>query len=222
MKRYLSFGGGVNSTALMLYLTDQKIDFETVFIDHGTDYPHTYEYVKYLQSQGFSITIIKPNVQGFSNLYEYCKAKKFIPSLQKRWCTYRFKLKPIWQYVKRPCTIYVGISIDENQRIRQDPYYKVPKSITIEYPLINAQLSREDCIKIIKSHNLKVPQKSGCFICPAQSPRQILRLYVEYPELFKKVMELEKVRGHTLKDRPFSSFVPLGTPPLLHWGDSNA
>jgi len=47
MKKYLSHGMGVNSTALMLLLEDEGIEFESVFIDHGGDYPETYEYVNY-------------------------------------------------------------------------------------------------------------------------------------------------------------------------------
>jgi hypothetical protein len=33
VKQYLSFGGGVNSTALLLLLTDQGLEFETVFVN---------------------------------------------------------------------------------------------------------------------------------------------------------------------------------------------
>jgi 3'-phosphoadenosine 5'-phosphosulfate sulfotransferase (PAPS reductase)/FAD synthetase len=58
---YLSFGAGVNSTALMLYLLDRGVDFEAVFVNHGTDYPETYEYVQYLKDNGYRITVIKPN-----------------------------------------------------------------------------------------------------------------------------------------------------------------
>lgn len=37
MKNYLSFGGGVNSTALYLLMQEMEIDFEAVYIDHGAD-----------------------------------------------------------------------------------------------------------------------------------------------------------------------------------------
>jgi len=39
MKNYLSHGMGVNSTALMLLLADEGIEFESVFVYHGGDYP---------------------------------------------------------------------------------------------------------------------------------------------------------------------------------------
>jgi 3'-phosphoadenosine 5'-phosphosulfate sulfotransferase (PAPS reductase)/FAD synthetase len=218
MKNYLSFGAGVNSTALMLYLLDKGVGFESVFVNHGTDYPETYEYVQYLKDNGYRITVIKPNFEGFDNLYEYCRARKFLPSLQKRWCTYRFKLKPIRDYVERPCTMFIGISFDEKDRAKpKEHYYKKSNSIRVEYPLIDAQITREDCKKIILSHGLKVPPKSGCWICPAQTHRQIIQLYVHHPDLFQKVVDLEKIRGnrHTLKEKPFTYYVPWKTLPLL-------
>ena len=49
MKNYLSFGGGVNSVAMMLLLLDQKQEFESIFVDHGTDWPETYEYFDMFQ-----------------------------------------------------------------------------------------------------------------------------------------------------------------------------
>jgi len=39
MKKYLSYGGGVDSTAMMLMLLDQGEEFEAIFVDHETDYP---------------------------------------------------------------------------------------------------------------------------------------------------------------------------------------
>jgi len=41
MRKYLSHGVGVNSTALMLLLEDEGVEFESVFVDHGGDYPET-------------------------------------------------------------------------------------------------------------------------------------------------------------------------------------
>tara|TARA_Y100000310_G_C20413341_1_gene683116 strand:+ start:575 stop:817 length:243 start_codon:yes stop_codon:yes gene_type:complete len=59
MNKYLSYGGGVNSTAMMILLNEKKIEFESVFVDHGADYPETYKYVDLLKEKGFPITIIK-------------------------------------------------------------------------------------------------------------------------------------------------------------------
>ncbi|RLC23031.1 MAG: hypothetical protein DRH93_08360 [Deltaproteobacteria bacterium] len=61
MKNYLSFGGGVNSVAMMLLLLDQKAEFEAIFVDHETDWPETYEYFdmfqKWLKDHGLPVPI---------------------------------------------------------------------------------------------------------------------------------------------------------------------
>ena len=219
MKKYLSFGAGVNSTALLLLLKDRGEDFETIFVNHGTDLPETYEYVEYLRSKGFEITEIKPNFQGYWNLYEYCKDHKFLPSIYLRWCTYRFKLLPIWKYVKKPCIMYVGISYDERHRVIVKYRQREAKGIIPKYPLVEMRLTRLDCIRIIKKHGLKVPIKSGCWICPFQSKKQLLWLYLNHRDLYEKLKELEKIRGnkHTLKELPIDRLVPEGIKPLTVW-----
>ena len=99
MKVYLSHGGGVNSWALYLYLMEQGdkpgVDFEAVFVDHGTDWPETYEYMQMMIGRGYPVTVIKPNVGGFSNLYDYCLKYAMIPRRNLRWCTEKFKIGTI-------------------------------------------------------------------------------------------------------------------------------
>jgi 3'-phosphoadenosine 5'-phosphosulfate sulfotransferase (PAPS reductase)/FAD synthetase len=216
MKEYISFGAGVGSTALMLHLLDQKKDLEILFVDHETDLPETYEYVDYLKTKGYPITIIKPNYEGFSSLYEYCKFRKFLPSIYLRWCTYRFKLQPLWKSVEKPCIMNIGISFDERQRAFSEYKGKQGKGIKIKYPLIERLLTRRDCLRIIQDHNLKIPLKSGCWICPYQSPRQLIWLYNNHRDLFNKIVELEKIRGnkHSLKPKPIHYYVPWKTVPL--------
>ena len=37
MKTYLSYGGGVNSTAMLLMLHKEGWEFESIYVDHGCD-----------------------------------------------------------------------------------------------------------------------------------------------------------------------------------------
>jgi len=213
MKEYLSFGAGVNSTALYLLLEQMNVKFEAIFVNHETDYPETYEYIDYLRDQGFEITEIKPNYEGYSSLYEYCKFRKFLPSIYLRWCTSRFKLKPIWKFVERPCVMHIGISAEEKHRI----LCKQPKAITGKWLLVEEGITRRECVRMIKDAGLKVPRKSGCWICPFQGKKQLRRLHREHPDLFDKLIELEKIRGnrHTLKEHPIQYYVAYNTPPLI-------
>ena len=222
--RYLSFGAGVNSTALLLLLKDEGYEFETVFADTGVEWPETYEYIEYLRSKGFEIKVIKPTVEGrFNSLYDYCLHYKILPSIHWRWCTYKFKLRPLWKYFKKPCVVYIGISYDERHRALPNGKYfskreaNLVRRIKVKYPLIEWRLTRRDCARIIKEHGLKLPSKSGCWICPFQTKKQLLRLQTLHPELFKKLIELEKATGKTLLLEPLEKRIPIGIKPLTHW-----
>ncbi len=197
MKVYLSHGLGVNSTALMLFLQEIGIEFESVFVDTGAEMPETYEYLDYLRSEGYDVTVIKPNVEGFSSLVEYCKHYKIIPAQFMRWCTHKFKILPILNYYKKPCIQFVAIDYGERHRI----YKKPIKGVITAYPLVEHIITRQECIKIIKKHGLKVPERSSCFICPFLSKAELKRLQVRHPELYelrKKLAEEASMRRGSL------------------------
>ncbi|MCK4793774.1 MAG: hypothetical protein KAV87_59145, partial [Desulfobacteraceae bacterium] len=71
MKNYLSMGFGWNSVAYYIMLqnmgwTAGKPDgdkcFEAVFVNHGSDWPETYEYADYFIATGRPVTILTPQV----------------------------------------------------------------------------------------------------------------------------------------------------------------
>jgi len=76
MKNYLSMGFGVNSVALYLLMQDLGMEFEAVFVNHGGDWPETYEYADYFIGTGRPVTVLKPKVRAksgreFEDLVEY-------------------------------------------------------------------------------------------------------------------------------------------------------
>ena len=193
MKTYLSFGGGVNSVAMLLLCLDQRIDFEAIFVNHGTDWPETYEYLAmfqdWLKKNGHKpVTVLKPDVQGFSNLYNYYFSRKKCPSMMKRDCTDKFKIRPIYKYIEKPCFMLLGIDSGESHRARLNS----KKGVENRFPLIEEEIDREECKRIIRAHELPVPMKSGCYMCPFQRVAQWKVLRRNHPELFCKVQNLEK------------------------------
>jgi len=202
MKKYLSFGGGVNSVAMMLLMIDQREDFEAIFVDHGTDWPETYEYLEvfqsWLENNGHQkITVLKPDVEGYDTLYDYLWHYKMVPSSRMRFCTDKFKVRVVQNYVETPCFMYIGIDFGELKRA------KISTTANIEnrYPLIEHEIDRNACKEIIISHGLDVPIKSGCFICPFQRVSQWKELRMLKPDLFCKAEQLENRSSQYRIDR---------------------
>jgi len=197
VKNYLSFGGGVNSVAMMLMLLDQGVEFEAVFVNHGTDWPETYEYVDMLQGwlkdNGHKqITVLKPRVRTidgrvFENLYDYYAYKKVFPMTMSRACTSRFKIRPIYKYVKIPCFMMIGFAKEEERRVSINH----ERGVENRYPLIENEIDRHGCKEIIKKNQLPIPMKSGCYICPFQPAYGFKQLRHKHPDLFCKATQLE-------------------------------
>jgi 3'-phosphoadenosine 5'-phosphosulfate sulfotransferase (PAPS reductase)/FAD synthetase len=172
---------------------DPDKGFEAVFVDHGTDWPETYEYVEMFKKQ-YPLTVLKPHRHiikpfeaDFDNLYDYSYANKFFPSRVTRWCTADFKSNTLNKYQKKPCFVFIGFDYGEKHRATIS--YKNGEER--RWPLIEAEIDREGCKQIIKNHGLPVPMKSGCYICPFQRVGQLRELRRKHPELFCKLEQLE-------------------------------
>lgn len=188
MKKYLSYGGGVNSTAMILLLTDEGWEFESIYVDHGCDWPETREYVRMMrESWGYPITVLTPNVEGCTTLEQYLKKRNMIPSRVLRFCTDKFKVRVINSYVQKPCFSLIGFSTDEEDRAKMT----LEKGIENRFPLLEYGVDRNGCEKIIKDHHLPVPIKSGCWFCPFQRIGQWKKLRRLHPDLFCRAKTLE-------------------------------
>jgi hypothetical protein len=221
-KKYLSYGGGVNSTALMILLRNKGVEFESVFEDHGGDYPETYAYVEMLQSKGYPITVIEAKVEGL-NLYDYCLKYGILPSRQMRWCTDKFKIRHALSYYERPCIVYLGFDYDEIGRAKPSR----DSGIENVFPLIDEGIDREGCKKIILKAGLPVPKKSGCYFCPFAKVKEFKILRDEYPDLWCKAKHMEQravdrriSQGKSpfyLRDKPLDRVVNEGQDDLFGW-----
>lgn len=193
MKKYLSLGGGVNSTAMLLLLLDEGEEFEVVFCDPGSEFPETYDNIERLK-QLHPITVLPGKVNGLY-LYDYCLRHQIIPLRFARWCSDKFKVRIIHKYVETPCVIWVGIDAGESHRVR----YANKLGIENQYPLVERNIDRVRCKEIIEEHGLPVPPKSGCYFCPFQRKGEFRRLRIDYPELFCKARIMEQVTNDRLR-----------------------
>jgi len=184
MNFYLSYGAGIGSEALRLWLIDHGWKHEAVYVDHGGDWPETGEYVRAV----LNLTIIKPKVWGYCDLPQYIFDTAMVPVFNQRWCTVNWKLEPLWEYFKKPAIVYIGYTIDEAHRItKRSP----PEGITNHYPLVCAAMTRKAAIRFIRKHQRPVPRRSTCWFCPFQD-KQMVELRQRHPDLYDLAKDIER------------------------------
>lgn len=226
MLRSISYGGGVQSTALLVLACTGRIDADLAIFanvgDHAEN-PATLAYVRdhaapYAEANG--LELVERNRGGANpDLYDRLTrpGSRFlgIPVRMssgapgRRSCTHDYKMVVIGRELKArgataasPAAVLIGISTDEATRAnkrRAEPYER------IEYPLLDLGLSRVDCGRIITAAGLPIPPKSACWFCPFHSRAAWLNMRTDDPAMFDRAAELEAHLNRTLasigKDR---------------------
>jgi len=203
MRSVISYGGGIQSTALVVLAMRERwaID-EIVHVDLvDAESPATREYVCYFRGwlrreHGRDITIIECDLYGdmlarpgFTPVPWRGKYERFILSRQ---CTRQYKVAPLQRYLygRYPgerIGLMLGISVDEYHRMRDSSAARIDHV----YPLVDARLTRWQCRDIIERAGLAVPSKSSCWFCPYRSVRSQLALVQRYPRLREMAQVLQ-------------------------------
>jgi hypothetical protein len=208
----VAFGGGVDSTAMILGLIEHQRPIDLIlFADTGGERPHTYEHIKtfsqWLVDKGYPpITIVERVRRDGSRetLEQECHRRNNLPSIAYGFksCSQKHKIAPQDKFLNswkptQDCwkqglkaVKYIGYDAGESRRAdnaakRDDPKY------TYQYPLIEWGWEREDCLEAIEKAGLKSPGKSACFFCPSSKKHEIIELHKTYPELLDRALAIE-------------------------------
>lgn len=213
--RTISYGGGVQSTALLVLAAQGVIDFKiALFSNVGDDseHPATLDYVRNIAMPWAAERGIE--VHELDRIKRTGETETLMQRLTKpgsrslpipirmsngapgnRSCTADFKIKVIGKWLKQhgankdnPATVAIGISTDEFHRAstkRVEPYERPV------YPLLDLGIDRSRCQTIIADAGLPVPPKSSCFFCPFHRPQMWAEMRRDEPELFDKSADLE-------------------------------
>lgn len=212
--RVVSFGGGVQSTALLVLAAQNRIDFRTfLFANVGTDseHPATLRYIEeharpYATKHHLELMELHRKRNGKPDtLRDGIRRGVSIPARRSkdgppmiRSCTRDYKIKVVAAEIRRrggsktnPGIVALGISTDEIERARTigvDPRNPI-QSIT--YPLLDLGLRRTDCKSIIATAGLPIPPASSCYFCPFHDREAWRKLKRETPHLFAQATTLE-------------------------------
>jgi 3'-phosphoadenosine 5'-phosphosulfate sulfotransferase (PAPS reductase)/FAD synthetase len=204
MKRFIAFSGGVESTAMCLLYGKGAT---AVFTDTGSEHTEMYKRIDKVEKvlteihkDDFKLIRIRASVtakgEKVSTLTDYVSQMQFFPSGADRFCTSRFKIAPLDNFLKSEgeCELLIGLNADETDR---EGNHGLVSHVNYRYPLQEDGFTRQDCVNILDKYGLKPDfpaymRRGGCIFCPFKSKKEYAAMVHLAPEEIDLVRVLEE------------------------------
>lgn len=216
----ISLGAGVQSSAMSLMAAAGEITpmpSAAIFADTQAEPASVYNWLNWLETQlpfpvirvsrgslteqALKIRTTKDGRKfSSSDIPMYCRnADGSQGKIRNRACTADFKIHPILKKarelgnVPRGCKTvrviqWIGISLDEISRMKPSR----DKWAQSRWPLIELELSRNDCLRWMESKGYPPPPRSACVYCPYHSNSEWRRLRDQEPKEFARAVQFER------------------------------
>jgi hypothetical protein len=180
-KVVLSYGGGVQSTAIACLIVTGKLprpDY-IVIADTGREAETTWDYLDKHAAPRLAAVGLTVELAGHDlatvDLYS-SGGSILIPAYTKHsdgkigrlptYCSVEWKRRVMHRWMRqagiKQAEVWLGISVDEAHRMKDSPV----KWVTHRYPLIDAWMKRADCLALLEANGWPPPPRSSCWMCP--------------------------------------------------------
>lgn len=238
--RILSLGAGVQSSTLALMIARGEIPSidAAVFADTGAEPEGIYTWLDWLETQvpfpvhrvmfkDGLLENIKASILGgrFAGAPFYTEsATGGREGRLRRQCTREFKIDPITQAVRKLLGVGKGVRVPKGVKVIQLIGISTDEALRMkpsrhawcehQWPLIEREMSRADCLAWMSRHGYPTPQKSACTFCPMHNDALWADMKANDPKSFAQAVEVDEmirggVRGTTQKLFVHRSMQPL-------------
>jgi len=219
----LSLGAGVQSSTLALMAVHGEITpmpVAAIFADTQCEPAAVYTWLDWLEKQlpfpvyrvtagSLKDAMLKVRRSKKSGLtYEKHSIPAYIAhptrgnGILGRHCTLDFKITPIVrylrQYKKRGVSQWIGISLDECDRMKPNR----EKWISNRWPLIEKNMTRQDCLDWMKAHKYPMPPRSACTFCPYHNDYEWNKMKTEDSASWQEALDTERLLQETIQQIP--------------------
>lgn len=203
-----SSGGGVQSTAIAVLIEAgvlEKPDYG-IMIDCGYEKTATLDYMHNVtipRMEKIGVPFLMLNTldytnnnltdgNGHVNIPAFRLKPNGIISKLHTHCNSTWKVRVTRLWAKQQGIKYmenwIGISTDEARRTKESPL----KWITLRYPLMELDMSREGCVYAIANAGWPLPPRSSCVFCPQQDAAA-WKAVRSTPEDWQRVLKAEQI-----------------------------
>ncbi len=210
----VSLSGGKDSSCLLILMIEKGLPIDSVlYADTSMEFPEMEAHIAKLddflfRERGIHITTLR-HPHGFEWLmFDEPKQKPSClenrarlgippygngwPGIKVRWCTGQLKTHLLTKEVNRlksekSALHFVGIAADEAQRCKKE-----------QYPLVEWGITEAEALKICYDHGFdwsglyEIYHRVSCWCCPLQRVGELRNLRHHHPELWARLLDLDK------------------------------
>jgi len=210
IKNIISFSGGKDSTALILWAFENLKEFEVIFCDTGWENKITYDYIQHINETLLRDKLIVLKSSKYEGFADMSIKRKRVPSSKVRFCTIELKLNPVVEYIQDKLNgfevhLYNGIRADESasrSKMKTKEFDGDHFGTWIHRPLLN--YSSEEIFNLHKKYNIEPNplyklgfSRVGCMPCVMARLNEVKRMAKLFPEDIQKIRDLEGELGTT-------------------------
>jgi 3'-phosphoadenosine 5'-phosphosulfate sulfotransferase (PAPS reductase)/FAD synthetase len=226
----VSYSGGKDSTYMLLRMIELGMPIDAVlYADTGMEFPEMYDHLQKVdeflfRERGFHMTTLR-HPKGFEYMmFEEPKTKTSCvenrkrlgipligngwPGVKVRWCTGQLKAHLLEKEVNRlkqekQAVHFVGIAADEAWRCK-DAHYPLVEWGTTEAEALRGCYERGFTFGGLYD----IYRRCSCWCCPFQRIEELRNLRCFHPELWKKLMEMDRRAIAQFGNTPLGTFKP--------------
>jgi len=202
--KYVSWvSGGLTSAVATKIAIDKYKNIRLAYINIDDQHADTLRFIKDLEFfYGITIEILQSE---YKTVDEVCRQFKMINMQGKAKCTHILKrrVRQEWEIVNNPTHYIWGFDI--NEKNRADRIVEIEPKYEHIFPLIENNLTKNDCLNIVKEWKMSIPEmynkgflNNNCIGCVKGGMGYWNNIRKYYPEVFKARIKLERDLGYSI------------------------
>ena len=220
------WSGGLTSAVACKYAV-AKYNAELVFIETGSHHPDTQRFKKDCE-KWYGKEILQLQNQKFTDHFDVVEKVRYVNGPGGARCTGVLKrqVRERWEKTQQIKGYVWGFEDDKKERNRAERLKVTTPNYTHIFPLIEKGLSKKDCISIVTSAGIDIPEmyklgftNNNCIGCVKGGMAYWNKIREHFPDHFNKMAKLERDIGRSCIRKYFLDELPpdagRGQPPLV-------
>ena len=187
--------GAASAVATKLTLKDFP-EAEIIYQDTGSEHPDNVRFKAQCEMwYGRTVKVLKS--EKYADIWDVYKKTEFLVNPYGARCTTELKRRVAEQYINVGDVEILGYTSEEEHRVKR--FEKANPERILSTPLIEKELTKNDCLALIQSAGIELPamyrlgyKNNNCIGCVKGQAGYWNKIRVDFPKVFARMAKVER------------------------------